>query len=267
MKILTYLIAVAALLAGAYFSYDVKTKFTELKANRLELAETNTRREGTIEKTKKKAGDTEELRDAAQVALSETEGELRTKEENTDVALRDKATLDEKIAGQVEEIKDVQTLIDTVENAFSALDVDMEDIPNLIKGLEEDVATNTTKSEELTTLVSSVDKRIETTSEALSSQRKRISDRAERIKANTLEGHVTAIDHNWGIAIVNVPSKMPLDISSKLLVRRGSSYIGRLKISSIEGSRVITDIDYKSMSSGIVLQQGDTVFLETLVIK
>ena len=48
---------------------------------------------------------------------------------------------------------------------------------------------------------------------------------------------------------------------SQLMVKRGMSYIGNLSINAIEGRRVIADIDYRSMRSGMVVQPGDHVIL------
>lgn len=261
MKILLSLIAIVILAAGAWFSYDVKTEFTQLKADRLELAENNSRREDTIEKAQEEAVIAEEVRDAAQVKLSETEAELRTQEDNLALVLREKETWEDKISVQEGQIEGSKTLIATVRQEFSGLNVEIDEIPTLIKGLEDGVKDQAIKLEELAVLTESTNARVSVAAEELKGLEKRISDRAERIKGNSLEGFVTAVNHDWGIAVLNIPAKMPVDNNTRLMVRRGSSYVGKLKISSIEGSKIITDIDYKSMNKGIVIQPGDTVFL------
>lgn len=261
MKILSYIIAIVVLIASAWFSYDVKTKFTGKRADFVKIDGSNETREGVIEKTKKKAASAESDRDAAQVALSETEGSLRTKQDNLALSLREQATWNDKVAGQNDQIQETEALIQEVKGAFANLDADIEEIPGLLKELEEDVKSANVKVEEVTELASSADARVDSVTGELAGLRQRVSDRAARIKSNSLEGFITAINHDWGIAVVNVPANMPIESSTKLMVRRGTSYVGKLKISSIEGSKVITDIDYKSMNKGIVLQPGDTVFL------
>jgi len=58
-----------------------------------------------------------------------------------------------------------------------------------------------------------------------------------------------------------VPDNMPVDNTTKLIVKRGATLIGKLSINAIEGKRVIADIDYPSMTAGMVVQPGDAVIL------
>lgn len=261
MNILSYLIAIVVIAAGAWFSYDTKTKFTDLHAKVKDVYSTNETREKTIAKTKKSAVAAESERDTAQVDLSEVKSDFETKEGNLNLKQREKATWTDKIAGQEDKLEEIDTLITSIKQTFSDLNVDLEDVPALVKGLEEDVKEGNVKLEELNELASSAESSVEKNEGELTGLRERIAKRAERIKSNSLEGFVTSINHEWGVAIVSVPTKMPIDSSSKLMVRRGNTYIGKLKISSIEGNRVITDIDYKSLKQGMILQTGDTVFL------
>lgn len=265
MKILSYLIAIIVTAVGAWFSYDTKSKFTELNGKRLELVGNNTIREETIKeveaKMKDKTEGSEAARDAAEVALAETKAELQTSEDNLAPVKREQKKWEDKIAGQAGELKEVQARIAEVKLAFAEVNLEPEEVPSVVTELEEDVKESGVKLDELGELASSAESRVESATADLQGVRKRISDRAQRLKGNALEGFVTGVNHEWGIAVVSVPAKMPVDSSTKLMVRRGTSYIGNLKISSIEGSEIIADIDYKSMSQGLVLQSGDTVFL------
>ena len=102
---------------------------------------------------------------------------------------------------------------------------------------------------------------IEVTNRKIADLNDRIQKRKQRIAGNKAEGRITATDHNWGFAIINVPDDMPLDNTSKLLVKRGAALIGKLSINAIEGNRIIADIDYPSMAAGMVVQPGDAVVL------
>jgi len=82
-----------------------------------------------------------------------------------------------------------------------------------------------------------------------------------RIKANAVEGRVTGVDSKWGFVTVNVPNNMPVTSASKLLIKRGSTYIANIKINSIEGHHIVGDIDYDTLDSGMIVRAGDHVVL------
>ncbi|MCP5534968.1 MAG: hypothetical protein H7A51_01905 [Akkermansiaceae bacterium] len=263
MKAILYVIAIAAIGAGGWFSYETMNKFTQLKADREELDSNNKNRSASIVDTKKKAKVMETERDAAKSKLADTEAELDTSESNLKLSKREAATWQSKIAEQDEKLEEIQALITSIKNAFKELgeDIQLDQVPGLVKQLEDDLKEANRKLEELQSLAGAADKRVATNNAQIKDLSERIAKRAARIAGNSAEGTITAINHDWGFAIVNVPSNMPVDESSKLLIKRGTSFIGNLKINAIEGSRIVADVDYKSMSPGMVAQPGDVVVL------
>ncbi|MGJ8677517.1 MAG: hypothetical protein ACSHX0_08370 [Akkermansiaceae bacterium] len=261
MKVLIYILAVAAIAAGAWYSYDIKTKFTELQASIATIEESNDNRDRSIRNTRKDAKDAEDVRDAANVVLSDLKSDLDTNESNLTLVNREVDTWTKKIASQKNKLDELETLITSVKNEFSELNVDSSDVPALVENLKNDVEEANTKMEELNTLTTAAQERAEANETQLSDLRDRIARRAERIRGNSAKGLITAVNHDWGVAIVDVPSNMTIDTSSKLMIRRGSKYIGKLKVTSVEGNRVVADFDYVSMSSGSVARAGDVVVL------
>lgn len=263
MKTILYIVAIVAIAAGGWFSYATMDKFTKLKANREQLDETNENRKVTIKKTKGEAKEMEVDRDAAQSKLAETEGDLDTSKSNLKLAKREAATWKGKIAEQKEKLEGIQNLIKSIKDAFKELgdDIQLDQIPGLVKKLEDDLKESQRKLEELQSLADAADKRVATNTAQIGELGGRIEKRAARIKGNSAVGQITAINHDWGFAIVQVPSNMPVDETSKLMIKRGTAFIGNLKINAIEGTRIIADVDYKSMTPGMVAQPGDSIVL------
>ncbi len=263
MKALLYVIAIVVILAGGWFSYGAKGEFAKLKAQREELAEKNDTRKALTVDVKKKVNAMEKLRDEAKAKRAQAESDLEAAESHLRLTKKEAATWKNKIAGLDEETDKVQKLIDSVKNAFKELDGDIEldRIPFFIKKLENDRNVARRKLEELQALSSTAEKRVATNSAQIDGLTERVARRTKRIASNSAEGTVTAVNHDWGFAIVNIPGNMVVNEASKLTVKRGSAFIGRLKINAIEGRRIVTDVDYRSMAPGMVVKPGDHVIL------
>ncbi|MFK7909841.1 MAG: hypothetical protein AB8F34_04480 [Akkermansiaceae bacterium] len=265
MKALLYVIAIVAIAAGGWFSYETMNKFTTLKEDREKLHEANENRKASIRNKKKEAKAMEVSRDAAKKKLIETEESRDNTESNLKLAKREAATWQSKIDEQQEKIdgfaKTKAAIQKQFEEQFQGRKVQLNEIPGLVKTLEDDLKKANRKLEELQSLTEAAGKRVETKTGQITELGTRMEKRAARIRANALQGTITAVNHDWGFAVVSVPKKMPLDAASQLIVKRGNTFVGRLKINAIEAGRVMTDVDYQSMTPGMVVQPGDAVVL------
>ena len=265
MKALLYVVAIAAIAAGGWFSYDTMNKFTNLKAEREELHKQNENRKASIRDKRKEANAMEGERDAAKQKLADTEAERDNTESNLRLARREAATWQNKIDEQQERLEGFARTRAAIkkqfEDQFQGRDVQLHEVPGLVKKLEEDLKAANRKLEELQALTDAASQRLAEKNRQIDNLDTRMKKRAERIRANALQGTVTAVNHDWGFALVEVPKKMPISEDSRLIVKRGNTFVGRLKISAIEEGRLVTDVDYKSMTPGMVVQPGDSVVL------
>ena len=267
MKLAAYIISIVIILTGAWFSYSTMSKFSALQDDRIELDQQNKTRSAYIIKTKKEAKDMETERDQVKTSLAEADAELGNMEANIKLTKREAATWSNKIADQDSQLKKTQDVIANIKAAFEELggDIELNQVPGLVKQLEEDVKKANRAFEDQQILAESVSESVAANEQKIAELNDRIQKRKKRIAGNKAEGRITATDHNWGFAVIDVPDNMPVDNTSKLIVKRGAAFIGKLSINAIEGKRVIADIDYPSMSAGMVVQPGDAVILATPV--
>jgi predicted nucleic acid-binding Zn-ribbon protein len=263
MKVVLYLIAILVILTGSWFSFSTMGKFSSLQDDRVELESQNLTRNAYIIKTKKEAKDMEAERDQVKESLVEAEAELDNVEAKIKLGKRESSSWNSKIAEQDRKLKQTQEVIANVKKAFEELggDVDLSQVPALVEQLENDVKKANRDFEEQQILAESADKKLSSNQQQIAELNDRIQKRKSRIAANKVEGRITAADHNWGFAVIDVPDNMPVDEASKLIVKRGAHFIGKVSINAIEGKRVIADIDYRSMKPGMVVQAGDAVIL------
>ena len=263
MKALIYVIAIVAILTGGWFSYGTMKKFGKLQNDRIELDKQNKTRSAYIVKTKKEAKGMEGERDKAKTLLAEAEAELTNVEANTKLSKREGSAWQSKITEQDNQLAKTEEVIKSIKDAFKELggDIQLEEVPALVGKLEDQLKDSNRKLEELQALSEAANRRLEGNNTVIADLSERIQKRAERIASNKTEGLIVAVNHDWGFAIVNVPNNMQVDENSKLIVKRGLGYIGKLKINAIEAGRIVADVDYKSMTAGMVVQPGDSVVL------
>lgn len=83
--------------------------------------------------------------------------------------------------------------------------------------------------------------------------------RAASMSRPGLEGKVLAVNPNWSFVVLSIGDKQGVVSNSNLIVKRGGSMVGRLRVTSVEPNTSIADILPGSMPKGSYLQPGDVV--------
>lgn len=263
MKSILYIVAIIAILAGGWFSYDSMKKFEKLRGDREALDASNIQLKANIDATKKEAKKMEGERNVAKARLVEAEEGRENAKSNLKLSKKEAAVWKSKIAGQQEKLDEVKDLIDQIKKSFTELgaDVQLDQIPALVQQLENDLKQANKELEELQALAEAADGRVNNNNKQIEELDTRMAKRAARIRGNASEGRVTAVNHDWGFVTLDIPSNMPVSDDAQLMIKRGVKFIGNLTVNAIEGSRIIADIDYRSMTPGMVVQPGDHVIL------
>ena len=87
----------------------------------------------------------------------------------------------------------------------------------------------------------------------------RIAARESGEAMNGLQGRVLAVDRNWNFVVLNLGGRSGVNANSTMVIRRGNSMVGRVRITSVEPSQSIADIVPNSVPAGVSVQAGDTV--------
>ena len=91
------------------------------------------------------------------------------------------------------------------------------------------------------------------------SLQRQVAARASGAAMNGLRGQVLAVDHNWNFVVLNLGNRQGVNNSSTMIIQRGGSLVGRVKITSVEPSQSVADIVPNSVPAGIEVRPGDTV--------
>jgi hypothetical protein len=70
---------------------------------------------------------------------------------------------------------------------------------------------------------------------------------------------VLAVNQAYNFVVLNLGGRHGLEPNSEMLVMRGGTLIGKIRISSVEPATAIGDIISGSLARGVQVQPGDTV--------
>ena len=74
-----------------------------------------------------------------------------------------------------------------------------------------------------------------------------------------IRGTVLAVNQAYNFVVLNLGGRQGVEPNTEMLVLRGGSFIGKIRISSVEPATSIGDIITSSLARGVQVQPGDTV--------
>jgi cell shape-determining protein MreC len=87
------------------------------------------------------------------------------------------------------------------------------------------------------------------------------AEKKKRIPARDpgIHGTVLAVNRAYNFVVLNLGERQGVEANTEMLVLRGGSFIGKIRISSVEPATSIGDIITSSLARGVQVQTGDTV--------
>ncbi|MBA3881456.1 MAG: hypothetical protein H0X73_01830 [Chthoniobacterales bacterium] len=90
--------------------------------------------------------------------------------------------------------------------------------------------------------------------------RKRVAAAVRAVIINPkLRGTVLAVNQAYNFVVLNLGGRQGVEANSEMLVLRGGTLIGKIRVSSVEPATAIADIVGSSLAPGVQVQPGDSV--------
>ena len=89
-------------------------------------------------------------------------------------------------------------------------------------------------------------------------------DRMRQKMRNGLEGRVLAVNPAWNFVVLSLGDKNGVVNNAELLVKRGTQFIGKVRVTSVEPSTSIADIVANSVPQGTTISPGDDVIYQSV---
>ena len=258
-KILTIAtIALAAITAALGFlnrnilvqtKADLATTQAEVAATKKTLEETN----GKLADSQKSVADWTAKNDAAQAEITKLKDEVKAKQDEIEIAQAKMNTHQTEIEGLKTKVSDLTKEGEDLKQKVTTLEeepvrAELEDSKKRIAELE-------TVEAQLNSQVASIQAKANELEGQLA-EKKRIQ------KVNDLSGRILAVNEAWNFVVLSVGDKNGVSSNAELLVKRGNTRIGKVRVTSVEPSSSIADIIPESLVGGLSIQPGDFVISE-----
>lgn len=197
-------------------------------------------REAAIAAANTKAAEIEQRAAKAQSDLEQVEkekSELQTKVQENETAM---AALQKQIEGAA-----VKSDTNPGAATPNEMQAQLDEARKLLDSAEREKALLTDKL-----------RSIQDRSEKLQEEVKRGGGSAARLG---LRGTVLAVNQAYNFVVLNLGGRNGVEANSEMLVLRGTTPIGRIRISSVEPTTAIGDIIASSLPRGVQVQPGDIV--------
>jgi hypothetical protein len=79
------------------------------------------------------------------------------------------------------------------------------------------------------------------------------------VKSPGIRGTVLAVNQAYNFVVLSLGGRQGVEANTEMLVMRGGTFIGKIRISSVEPTTAIGDIITSSLARGVQVQPGDIV--------
>lgn len=228
---------------------ELTTSQAEVAATKKSLEETN----GKLAESQKSVAEWTTKNENSQAEVAKLKAEVEAKQSDIELAKTQQNTINtenEMLKGQVADLKSEG---EKLNQEITTL----KDEP-----LRDDLEQSKIKVAELETLNKQLGDNLESTKNRANDLEGQLAEKKRVQKANDLSGRILAVNEAWNFVVLNVGDKSGIASNTELLVKRGNTRIGRVRITSVEPASSIADIIPGSLASGLSIQPGDYVVTE-----
>ena len=211
---------------------------------------------------------------AAAIPGTETEAKAAKAEADLAQVLKEKADLQNKLQASQAEITSLQNKLQEPSPSVEATSVNpgaasaaelQAQLEDTRKQLESAERENAFLSEKLT---GSSSERLATSERTAMSRTRsagtmsvqpRRAQGAAPVPKGGLGATVLAVNQAYNFVVLNLGSRQGLQANTEMIVFRGGTRLGKLRISSVEPATAIGDIITSTLARGVQVQPGDTV--------
>jgi hypothetical protein len=126
-------------------------------------------------------------------------------------------------------------------------------------GLEAQLKDAITQRDELKAVKDGLESRAKNLESQIAKYRVEESRRERKALQPGLRGQILAVDRNWNFVVLSLGNRNGIVSGADMVVQRGGSLVGKVRITSVESSQSIADIVPNSVPPGVSVQAGDTV--------
>jgi hypothetical protein len=190
-------------------------------------------------------------------------------------ATKAKASLEQRIASNSGDSNKSKQEVDAIRGQLQSKDTELADLKKQLADaknvvipaatpdpeLLRKVADAEVKVKEQEALVKAAEAKADDAEKRVSSLEADASRRAQNALKPGLEGRILVVNPNWNFVVLNIGDRQGVVSGASMIVKRGGELVGKIKITSVEPSTSIADIQPGSLGpkGGFPIQPGDVV--------
>ena len=253
---MTKIFLILAILAGgaaSYIAYENKQAYSDVLAANGDVIKKleKLKRDNSAEVTK--IDNAKADLSAAEDARNEVEARRNLKRENLGKRTAAISATRTELGTINTEIQELNTVLGGLDlPSPEALNTELEEASG--KKLEMEQAI-----EEQSSLASTLRTSINDKRGVLASLRKSLADQAANFQVKSRRAQISAVDPEWGFAVINTGNTNGINPNDRVIVERGGQRVGMLIVKTVEPSKIVANL---VPEAGPSVQPGDTVIFE-----
>jgi len=250
--------SVALLAASAIFALLNLQKTSGL---RTEVVQTERARQDAVQSKlaqERKLKDREAAVAAASAKYGDTQNRVASVEAELTKVQAERNDLQSKLQSNETEIAELRKRIETGETKPSSIAPPANTSATELQAQLEDAKKQLDAAEREKILLSDKIKGTQDRSTQLETERKPHKP-APASNPPGIRGTVLAVNQAYNFVVLSLGARQGVEANSEMLVLRGGSFIGKIRISSVEPATAIGDIITSTLARGVQVQPGDTV--------
>jgi myosin heavy subunit len=235
--------------------------------------------QGKLAEARKSLVDSEIAANQAKTQLAKTQGELKTAAQDLAKTAAERDQLASKLSGTQSELEKTKGQVTTLSSDKSSLEAQVTQLTNDLQAKTQEleqkgVAGSSAPAEptsdqqaqlaEQQTLITKLQGDLDSTRSQLSTLTKEKQDRARHRMRNGLSGRILAVNPAWNFVVLSLGDRNGVVNNAELLVKRGTQFIGKVRVTSVEPSTSIADIVANSVPQGATISPGDDVIYQSV---
>lgn len=250
-------ISIAISLATAVLGFVNRGTLSSTKVQLEGASQEVTQAKQSADEAKKKLTSVTGEKAAAEAERDTFKDQAEKAQASADEAKKQVTDLNNQIGDKTAEISKLTTDKQELEaklaqNPTSAAPVDTTELDNLKKEIEAQKIANEAMQAQLDTAKAQAS--------TLEQEKK---DRMALKMRDGLQGRILAVNKAWNFVVLNLGDKNGVVSNAEMLVKRGNNLIGKVRVTSVEPSTSIADIDVASLPQGIAITPGDSVIFRS----
>jgi flagellar biosynthesis chaperone FliJ len=228
---------------------------------------------------KQRAADAETTVSQTKAQLAKAQGDLKTASQNLASTVTEKDQLTSRLSGVQTDLEKTKAQVAQLTNDRTSLEAQISQLTADLQAKTQELEQKTTPGAaspaeggtdqqaqiaEQQTLISKLQGDLDSARFQLATLQKEKEDRMHQKMRNGLSGRVLAVNPAWNFVVLSLGDKNGVVNNAELLVKRGSQYIGKVRVTSVEPSTSIADIVANSVPQGTTISPGDNVIYQSV---